>query len=91
MNLLSCGTKSGKITATKSGHLRQFLLAHYVVLNPVYNKWNILEREKFNKENFITDYSNRNCFEKLQLEQRNADFSMESYLGNINSILDTYL
>ena len=61
-NVLSFETISGNITATISPHLPQFLFASNVLSNLLCNKSNILERDwsKYNKENFILDYFDKN-------------------------------
>ena len=61
--------------------------------NPSGNKSNILERDwsKFNKENFILDYFDKNWFEILQLDQHNENLSMDSYLDHMNAILDIHV
>ena len=88
-NVLSFEAISGNITATISDHLPQFLFAPNVLSNPLCNKSNILERDlsKFNKENFILDYSDKNWSEILQLDQHNVNLSMDSYLDHMNAIL----
>ena len=57
-----------------------------------FNKSNILERDlsKFNKENFILDYFDKNWSEILQLDQHNVNLSMDSYLDHRNAILDIH-
>ena len=62
-----------------------------ILSNPSYNRSNIFERDwsKFNKENFILDYFEKNWSDVLQLDQQNVDLSIESFLNNINSILDS--
>ena len=79
------------LTATISDHLPQFLFAPNILSNPSYNKSNIFERDwsKFNKENFILDYFDKNWSDILQLDQQNVDLSLESLLNNMNSILDS--
>ena len=91
-NLLSCEAISGNITATISNHLAQFLFAPNVLSNPLCNKSNILERDwsKFNKENFILDYFDKNWSEILELDQHNVNQSMDSYLDHMNTILDIH-
>ena len=91
-NVLSCEAISGNITATISDHLSQFLFASNVLSNPLCNKSNILERDwsKFNKENFILDYFDKNWSEILQLDQHNVNLSMDSYLDHMNTILDIH-
>ena len=44
-NILSCETISGKITATISYHLPQFLFPHNMLPTPLCNKSNILKRD----------------------------------------------
>ena len=45
--------------------------------------------QNLKKKGFILDYFDKNWSEKLQVNQQNANVSLESYLDNINSILDT--
>ena len=76
---------------TVSVHLTQFLFAPNILSNPSDNISNIFERNwsKFNKENFILDYFDKNWSDILKLDQQNVDLSMESFLKNMNSILDS--
>ena len=86
-NILSSEIISGNLTATISDHLPQFLFSP----NPSDNRSNIFERDwsKFNKENFILDYFEKNWSDVLQLDQQNVDLSIESFLNSINSVLDS--
>ena len=61
-NILSSEIISGNLTATISDHLTQILFARNIHSNPSYNRSNIFERDwsKFNKENFILDYLEKN-------------------------------
>ena len=43
---------------------------------------------KFNKENFILDYFDKNWPEILELDQHNVNLSMDSYLDHMNTILN---
>ena len=90
-NIFSSEIISGNLTATISDHLPQFLFAPTILSNPFYNRSNIFERHwsKFNKENFILDYFEKNWSDILQLDLQNVDLSIESFLNNINSILDS--
>ena len=90
-NILSCEIVSGNLTATISDHLPQFLFAPNILSNSSYNKSNIFERDwsKFNKENFILDYFEKNWSDILQLDQQNVDLSIECFLNNMNSIIDS--
>ena len=89
--ILSSEIISGNLTATISDHLPPFLFAPNILSNPSYNRTNIFERDwsKFNKENFILDYFEKNWSDVLQLDQQNVDLSIESFLNNINSVLDS--
>ena len=83
---------SGNLTATISDHLPQFLFAPNILSNPSYNRSNIFERDwsKFDKENFILGYSEKNWSDILQLDQQNVNLSIESFLiYNMNSVLDS--
>lgn len=42
-------------------------------------------------ENSIINYFSQNWFENFQLDQHIVNPSMDIYLDNINSILDTYI
>ena len=66
---------------TISDHLPQFLFAPNILANPSYNRSNIFERDwsKFNKENFILDYFEKNWSDILQLDQQNVDLSIEFF------------
>ena len=70
-NILSSAIISENLTPTISDHLPQFLFAPNILSNPSYNKSNIFERDwsRFNKENFILDYFDKNWFAILQLDQ----------------------
>ena len=91
LNILSSEIISGNLTATISDHLPQFSFAPNIHSVPSYNRSNIFERDwsKFNKENFILDYFEKNWSDVLQLDQQNVDLSIESFLNNMNSILDS--
>ena len=90
-NILSSEKIPGNLTATISDHLPQILFAPNILSNPSYNRSNIFDRDwsKFNKENFILDYFEKNWSDILQLDQQNVDLSIESFLNNMNSILDS--
>ena len=68
------------------------MFAPNVLSNPLCNNSGILERDwsKFNNENFILDYFNKTWSEILQLDQHNANLSMDSYLDHMNDILDIH-
>ena len=72
-NILSSDIISGNLTATISDHLPQFLFAPNIHWNPSNNNSNVFEKDwsKFNKENFIHDYFDKNWFYILQLDQQN--------------------
>ena len=68
------------------------MFAPNVLSNLLCNKSNILERDwsKFNNENFILAYFDKNWSEILQLDQHNANLSMDSCLDHMNAILDIH-
>ena len=64
-----------------SDHLLQFLFAPNILSNPSYNRSKIFERDwsRFNIENFILDYFEKNWSNILQLDQQNVGLSIESF------------
>ena len=90
-NIPSSEIISGNLTATISDHLPRFLFAPNILSSPSYNRSNIFERDcsKFNKENSILGYFEKNWSDILQLDQQNVNLSIESFLNNIDSILDS--
>ena len=89
-NFISPEIISGNITATISDHLPQFSFVPNILSNPSTQKSNYYERDwsKFKQENFILDYFEKDWTDSLQIDQQNVNLSMESFLNNINSILD---
>ena len=55
-------------------------------------KTNYYERDwsKFKQENFIPDNFDKDWTDLLQIDQQNVNLSMDSFLNNINSILDAH-
>ena len=45
---------------------------------------------KFKQENFILDYFDNDWADVLQIDQQNVNLSLDSFLHNINSILDVH-
>ena len=45
---------------------------------------------KFKQENFILDYFDKDWADVLQIDQQNVNLSLDSFLNNINSILDVH-
>ena len=83
---------SGKITATISDHLPQFSFVPNILLNPSAQKSNHYERDwpKFKQGNFILDYFDKDWTDLFQIDQQNVNLSMDSFLNNINYILDAH-
>ena len=83
---------SGNITATISDHLPQFSFVTSILSNPSTQKSNYYERDwsKFKQENFILDYFDKDWDELLQIDQQNINLTMDSFLNNINTILDVH-
>ena len=90
-NAISHELISGNITATIcSDHLPQFLFVPNVLANPSCQKSNSYERDwsKFVQQNF--DYFNKDQSDVPQLDQQDANLSINSFLNNINAILDEH-
>ena len=83
---------SGNITATISDHLTQFLFAPNVLSKVSCQKSNIYEKDwsKFVQTDFVLDHSDKDWSNVLQLDQRDVNLSIESYLNNMNLILDEH-
>ena len=75
-----------------SDHLPQFLLVPDVLSNPSCQKSNIYERDwsKFIQQNFVLDYFDKDWSDVFQLDQKDVNLSINSFLDNMNSILDEY-
>ena len=69
-NIVSSEIISGNLTTTISHYLHQSLFAPNTLSNPSYNRSNKFERDwsKFNKENFILDYFEKDWSDILQLD-----------------------
>ena len=91
-NFISPDIISGNITATISDHLPQFSFVPNILSNPSTQKSNYYERDwsKFKQENFILDYFDKDWADLLQIDQQNVNLSLDSFLNNINSILDVH-
>ena len=91
-NFISPETIFGNITATISDHLPQFSFAPNILSNPSTEKSNYYERDwsKFEQENFMLDYFDKDWADLLQIDQQNVNLSMDSFLDNINSIFDEH-
>ena len=63
-----------------------------VFYNPPSNKANIFERDWSNlyQEDFILDYFSIDWNIALKLDEQNVDYSTESFLNKINSLLSNY-
>ena len=83
---------SGNITATIPDHLPQFLFAPNVLLKASCQKSNIFERDwsKVIQTDFVLDCFDKDWSNVLQLEQQDVNLSIESFLNNMNSILDEH-
>ena len=91
-NYISHEIISGNITAIISDHLPQVSFVPNILSNPSTQKSNFYERDwsKFKQENFIFDFFDKNWTDLLQIDQQNVNLSMDSFLNNMNSILDTH-
>ena len=91
-NIISPEAISGNLTATISDHLPQFMIVPNVFSNPPSNKANIFERDwpNFDQEKFILDYFSIDWDVALKLDEQNVNYSTESFLNKINSLLSNY-
>ena len=83
---------SGDITATILDHLPRYLFAPNVLSKASCQKSNIYERywSKFFQKDFELDHFDKNWSNVLQLDQQDVNLSIESFLNNMNSILDKH-
>ena len=91
-NFISPDIISGNITETTSDHLSQFSFVPNILSNTSTQKSNYYERDwsKFKQENFILDYFDKDWADLLQIDEQNVNLSLDSFLNNINSILDVH-
>ena len=83
---------SGNIIATISDHLPHLSFVPNILSNPSNQKSNFYERGwlKFKLENFILDYFDKDWADLLQIDQQNVNLSMDIFLNNMESIMDTH-
>ena len=91
-NYISHEIISGNITATISDHLPQFSFVPNILSNSSAQKSNFYERDwsKFKQESFIVYYFDKDWDDLLQIDQQNVNLSMDIFLNNMESILDTH-
>ena len=91
-NLFSHEVISGNITATISDNLPQCLFVPNVLSNPSCQKSSIYERDwsKFVQQNFVLHYFDKDWSDVFQLDQQIVNLSINSFLDNMNSILDEH-
>ena len=91
-NFISPEIMSDNLTATMSDHLPQFSFVPNILSNRSTQKSNYYERDwsKFKQENFILDYFDKDLADLLQIDKQNVNLSMDSFLNNVNSILDVH-
>ena len=90
-NFISYEIISGNITTIISDDLPQFLLVPNILSSNLTQKSNYYEKDwsKVKQENFILNYFDKDWADLLQIHQQNVNLAMESFLNNMNSILDT--
>ena len=68
------------------------MIARNVFCNPPSSKANNFERDwsNFGQENFILDYFSIDWNVALKLDEQNVDYSTESFLNKISSLLSNY-
>ena len=85
-NIISCKVSSGNITATISDFCQSFYL-FLLYFKPILSKGNIYERKwsKSIQQNFVLDYYDKDWSNILQLDQKDVNHFINSFLDNINS------
>ena len=83
---------SVNIIATTNYHLQQFLFVANVLSSPSFQKSNIYEKDwsKFIQKNFVLDYFDKDWSDVLKLDQQDVNLSINSFLDNMNSIIDEH-
>ena len=83
---------SGKITATISNSLPQFLFANVLSKNSC-QKSNIYESDwsKFIQTDLVLDYFDKDWSDVLQLDQQDVNLTIELCLDHMNAILDEHV
>ena len=91
-NMVSHEVISGNVTASMSDQLTQFLFAAHVFSNPSLQKSNMYERgfSEHIQTDFLLDFFDKNWSDDLQLDQGDVNLSIESFIGNMNTILDEH-
>ena len=88
-NQIAEGIVSGNLSISISDHLPSFLLVPYEN-QYLYTKQKVFKRDtkNFDRENFILDFLDINWDDTLQLDKRDANFSLSSFLDKFNKLLD---
>ena len=91
-NQIAEGIVSGNLSISISDHLPSFLLVPYEN-QYLYTKQKVFKRDtkNFDRENFILDFLDINWDDTLQLDKRDANFSLSSFLDKFNKLLDKFM
>ena len=91
-NIISHDVISGNISGTISDHLPEFLFTPNVLPNNSCQKSNIYEWDwsRFIQIDFLRDYFDKDWSDVLQLDEQDINLPLESFLNNMNSILDEH-
>ena len=68
------------------------MVSRFRVNIPILPKFKIYERywSKFVQQNLVLDYFNKDWSDVLQFDQQDVNLSINSFLDNMNSILDEH-
>ena len=82
----------GNITTTICDHLPQLLLVPNVLSKALYQKPNIYEKDwsKLIHTEFVLCYFHKDWSDVLQLNPKDANLSIESFLDNMDTVLDKH-
>ena len=84
---------SGNLTSTISNRLPQFLFVPSIFSDPPSSKSNMYERNwsKFNKEDFMLNYFEKDLEGMLNLSRNDIDLSFNNFLMNMNELLNMHV
>ena len=91
-NYVSKEAACGNLTSTISDYLPQVLFIPSMFSDNPDKKSNIFERSwtNFNQAKFVMDYLDKDWSNMLNLKHSNVNVSMESFVNNMNDLLEKY-
>ena len=93
-NHLNPDTKSGNIELSLSdGHLPSFIITPRLNQNHIPKKHNVFKRDarNYSPDDLMSDYLNVNWDEVIDSNKKDANLSMNNFLGKFNKLLDKHM